>query len=100
MTLKVPCDPVLRRAGDDDTIEEALTYFTAMVGDRTPRGLQQAFVTSGAPLVEYLVREFVVLPWPDYFGAAPAARAQGRHIVPAPLDVDALGGWHTCYPPR
>ena len=31
-----PCNPVLRRAGVDDTIEDALTYFHAVVGDRTP----------------------------------------------------------------
>jgi 3-oxosteroid 1-dehydrogenase len=91
----LPCNPVLRRAGDDDTIEDALTYFHAVVGDRTPRELQDAFVTGGAPLVEYLegdpALEFVVLPWPDYFGAAPAARAEGRHVIPKPLPADALG---------
>ncbi|BDU00076.1 FAD-binding protein [Nocardia sputorum] len=90
-----PCNPVLRRAGDDDTIEEALAYFRAVVGDRTPAELQEAFVTGGAPLIEYLENdpafEFQVLPWPDYFGAAPHARAGGRHIVPAPLPADALG---------
>ena len=90
-----PCNPVLRRADDDDTIEQAVTYFTAVVGDRTPRELQAAFVTGGAPLVEYLEQDpalqFAVLPWPDYFGAAPGARAAGRHIVPAPLSADALG---------
>ncbi|MGY1812491.1 FAD-binding protein [Blastococcus sp. SYSU D00820] len=90
-----PCNPVLRRAGDDDTVEDALTYFAAVVGDRTPRELQEAFVRGGAPLVEYLERDpalaFAVLPWPDYFGAAPGARAQGRHIVPAPLPAAALG---------
>jgi 3-oxosteroid 1-dehydrogenase len=36
-----PCNAVLRRAGSDDTIEDALTYFHAVVGDRTPRALQE-----------------------------------------------------------
>ncbi|MGP0079835.1 FAD-dependent oxidoreductase, partial [Mycobacterium sp.] len=49
-----PCNPVLRRAGDDDTIEDAFAYFRAVVGDQTPADLQEAFVTGGAPLVEYL----------------------------------------------
>ncbi|WP_433634922.1 FAD-binding protein [Nocardia sp. CA-120079] len=90
-----PCNPVLRRAGDDDTIEDALAYFRAVVGDRTPAELQDAFVTGGAPLVEYLESdrafEFQVLPWPDYFGMAPHARAGGRHIVPSPMPAERLG---------
>lgn len=90
-----PCNPVLRRAGDDDTIEDALAYFRAVVGDRTPAALQEAFVRGGAPLVEYLERdrafEFQVLPWPDYFGATPHARPMGRHIVPVHLAAERLG---------
>lgn len=90
-----PGNPVLRRAGDDDTPEEALEYFRAVVGDRTPAELQRAFVTGGAPLVEYLEQDpalrFQVLPWPDYLGKAPHARPTGRHIVPVPLHAGALG---------
>lgn len=90
-----PGNPVLRRAGDDDTIDDALAYFTAVVGDRTPAALQRAFVTGGAPLVEYLEQDealrFQVLPWPDYFGKAPHARAGGRHIIPQPLPAERLG---------
>ena len=94
-----PCNPVLRRAGVDDTIEEALTYFHAVVGDRTPRELQDAYVHGGARLIEYLEAAeadgafaFKVLPWPDYFGSAPGARLDGmRHIVSRALPADALG---------
>src|SRR5213078_3980191 len=62
-----PCNPVLRRAGaDDDTIDDALAYFHAVVGDRTPRDLQDAYVRGGARLVEYLEQDdsfaFKVLP--------------------------------------
>src|ERR1700761_5573886 len=53
-----PCNPVLISAGmDDDSIEDALTYYRAVVGDRTPRELQETFVRGGAPLVEYLVQD-------------------------------------------
>ncbi|MBF6451132.1 FAD-binding protein [Nocardia elegans] len=90
-----PCNPVLQRAGDDDTMDDALAYFAAVVGDRTPEPLQRAFVTGGAPLVEYLERDealrFQVLPWPDYFGKAPHARPGGRHIIPQPLPAEDLG---------
>ncbi|MDT5225385.1 MAG: 3-oxosteroid 1-dehydrogenase [Mycobacterium sp.] len=89
-----PCNPVLVRAGTDDTIEDALTYYHAVVGDRTPRELQDTFVRGGAPLIEYLEEDpdlkFVPLPWPDYYGKAPKARLDGqRHIAVKPLKVAA-----------
>lgn len=91
-----PCNPVLKRAGSDDTIEDALAYFHAVIGDRTPRQLQDTYVRGGAALIEYLEAdpyfEFTVLPWPDYFGAVPGARTDGlRHIVPKPLPAKHLG---------
>jgi 3-oxosteroid 1-dehydrogenase len=91
-----PVNPVLRRAGVDDTIEDALTYYHAVVGDRTPRDLQETFVRGGAPLVEYLERDehiaFALLPWPDYYGKAPKARLDGmRHMTAAPLPASDLG---------
>jgi 3-oxosteroid 1-dehydrogenase len=53
-------------------------------------------VRGGGKLIEYLEEdsnfEFAELPWPDYFGNAPDARADGRrHIVPTPLPASALG---------
>ncbi len=90
-----PANPVLLRAGTDDTVEDALEYYTAVVGDRTPRELQEAYVRGGAPLIEYLEHDerlkFQVLPWPDYFGSAPKARGDGmRHIVAKALRVSAV----------
>jgi 3-oxosteroid 1-dehydrogenase len=93
-----PCNPVLLRAGVDDTIDAALTYYHAVVGDRTPRELQDAYVRGGARLIEYLEGDpdgafaFKVLPWPDYFGSAPGARSDGmRHIVSRAIPASALG---------
>jgi succinate dehydrogenase/fumarate reductase flavoprotein subunit len=94
-----PCNAVLRRAGCDDTIDAALTYFHAVVGERTPRDLQETYVRGGAALIDYLESdavpdtfEFTVLPWPDYFGNAPQARGDGmRHIIATPLPGERLG---------
>lgn len=91
-----PCNPVLERAGTDDTIDAALSYFHAVVGERTPRELQEAYVRGGAEFIEYLERdeafEFIALPWPDYYGKAPGARNDGyRHTVPVPLPDRELG---------
>ncbi|GAB2660145.1 FAD-binding protein [Prescottella soli] len=94
-----PCNPVLKRAGTDDTIEDALEYYHAVVGDRTPRELQDAYVRGGAPLIEYLeqdeILKFEMLPWPDYFGKAPKARLDGqRHTMPSPLPISEVGDLH------
>ncbi|MFD4407483.1 FAD-binding protein [Nocardia sp. NPDC058499] len=90
-----PGHPVLVRAGDADTPVDALKYFRAVVGERTSVELQRAFVTGGAPLVEYLEQDpalqFQILPWPDYFGNAPQVGPTWRHIIPFPLRADALG---------
>ncbi|MFF1755073.1 FAD-binding protein [Nocardia sp. NPDC058244] len=91
-----PCNPVLERAGTDDTLDDALTYYRAVVGDRTPDELQQTYVRRGRDLIEYLEAdnhfEFQMLPWPDYFGKAPKARLDGqRHIMPSPLPAAELG---------
>ena len=91
-----PCNPVLRRAGVEDTVEDALTYYRAVVGDRTPAQLQETYVRRGAEVIEYLERDdsfaFMAYPWPDYFGKAPKARLDGnRHIIPTPLPAAELG---------
>ncbi|MBL1073132.1 FAD-binding protein [Nocardia sp. 2] len=91
-----PCNPVLARAGVDDSFEDALTYFRAVVGDRTPAELQETYVRGGARVIEYLEQDeafsFQMFPWPDYFGRAPKARLDGkRHIIPTPLPAAALG---------
>ncbi|WP_328396040.1 FAD-binding protein [Nocardia sp. NBC_00416] len=91
-----PVNPVLRRAGTDDTLDDALTYYHAVVGDRTPRELQDTYVRRGGDLIEYLESDdhfaFEMLPWPDYFGRAPKARLDGqRHIMPTPLPAAELG---------
>ncbi len=44
-----PTNAVLKRAGDDDTIEDALEYYHAVVGDRTPRELQEATCAAVRP---------------------------------------------------
>ncbi|OMB92919.1 3-ketosteroid-delta-1-dehydrogenase [Mycobacterium sp. NS-7484] len=90
-----PCNPVLKRAGTDDTIEDALEYYHAVVGDRTPRELQETYVRGGAGLIEYLEADdnlkFAPMPWPDYFGKAPKARTDGqRHIAARPLKVEKV----------
>lgn len=90
-----PCNAVLKRDGSEDTLDDARTYFRAVVGDRTPVEVQDAYLETGAELVDYLESdddvEFMVWPWPDYFGSAPGASPGDRHIMMAPLEPERLG---------
>ena len=92
-----PCNPVLIRAGSDDTIDEALRYYRD-VSSATARlaELQETYVRGGAALIEYLERDegfaFKILPWPDYYSSVPGARNDGlRHIVSKAVPDDRLG---------
>lgn len=91
----LPTNPVLKRAGSQDTLQAASTYYHAVVGDRTPRALQDAYLNTGHRLVAFLEQNpwlrFQVFPWPDYFGTAPCASAEGRHIIAEGIELAALG---------
>src|ERR1700704_6627425 len=92
-----PCNPVLRRAGSDDTLDAAFAYFHAVVGNRTLAELQRTYVYGGSDLIAYLEQdahfEFDVLPWPDYFGGLPHARLDGlRPTRSTPLPPQPPGG--------
>ncbi|MDT0577076.1 FAD-binding protein [Croceicoccus sp. F390] len=90
-----PGNAVLRRGGGDHDFASARAYYHEVVGNRTPRDLQDAYLDTGAELIEFLEEDpdlaFIVHPWPDYFGALPTASATGRHIAPAPLPAASLG---------
>ncbi|MCT7661159.1 FAD-binding protein [Mycobacterium deserti] len=91
-----PCNPVLARAGCDDTIDDALRYYRAVVGERTPADLQETYVRGGAALIAYLEHDehfaFKILPWPDYYSSVAGARNDGlRHIVSKAVPDSRLG---------
>lgn len=87
-----PCNPVLLRAGTDDTIEDALTYYRAVVGDRTPRELQETL----RPRRRAADRVPGGRPEPEVRAAAVARLlrqgAQGAPRRPAPHRGQAAGG--------
>ncbi|MFD0854939.1 FAD-dependent oxidoreductase, partial [Actinomadura adrarensis] len=93
-SIWLPGNQALKRAGLADSVELGRAYFTAVVGDRTPAELQDAFLSTGPELVEFLEKdpalEFQYIPFPDYF-EAPGRFDGGRSITPAPLPSAELG---------
>jgi 3-oxosteroid 1-dehydrogenase len=92
--LWLPGNQVQHRAGVPDTVELGLEYFRAVVGDRTPLALQEAYLTTGPELVEFLEKDPALIfdygPFPDYF-EAPGRIENGRGIFPRPLAAADLG---------
>lgn len=102
----VPDNPVMRRAGVKDTVEDGVRYLQSVVGDQGPAtsvGRQEAYVRGGARMIEFLLEEGVPLSiapdYPDYHPEAPGAHDQ--RIVATPwLDARELGAWQDLPRPR
>ena len=93
----LPGNQASMRDGLDDTNDIALDYFQKVVGDRTPRDLQEAFVRGGPKVVEYLERSphirFFWFAFPDYYAdiGCPPAHARGRDVLTMPLPLSEAG---------
>ncbi|TCW18454.1 FAD-dependent oxidoreductase [Dietzia cinnamea] len=90
----LPGNAVLARDGVDDSVEKGRTYFRAVVGDRTDRDLQDAFLNTGPEVVTFLQEELGIptrfQAFPDYFDA-PGRQEQGRSIYPKPIKGEEVG---------
>ncbi|WP_156681272.1 FAD-dependent oxidoreductase [Sphingomonas profundi] len=79
--------------GTSDSREETLRYLDGVTNGPIRRDRLEAFVDTGPAMVAYLKEigmEPIVMPWPDYFAEAPAARAD-RSIVFPMYDGRKLG---------
>ena len=90
----LPGNPVLARDGLEDSVERGRTYFRAVVGDRTDRDVQDAFLNTGPRVVEFLQDELGIpsrfQAFPDYFDA-PGRQESGRSIYPKPIKGEEVG---------
>jgi 3-oxosteroid 1-dehydrogenase len=86
--------PGNRFVDDDNDVEEASRYLDALVGDRAPRELREAYLARGGEMVEYLDRIGVGF-WHsktvvDYHPEIPGS-ARGRALEPQTFDGRVLG---------
>ena len=90
----LPGNPVLARDGLEDSVERGRTYFRAVVGDRTDQQVQDAFLSTGPAVVEFLQDELGIpmrfQAFPDYFDA-PGRQEAGRSIYPKPIKGVEVG---------
>ncbi|MGW4119603.1 FAD-dependent oxidoreductase [Nocardia sp. NPDC004711] len=90
----LPGNHVLARQGVDDSVEQGLTYFSALVGDRTSSELQRAYLETGPSVAEFLENTAGIplehRPFPDYYDA-PGRSANGRSIFAQSIEAAEVG---------
>ncbi|WP_063047008.1 FAD-binding protein [Nocardia pseudovaccinii] len=102
----VPDNPLMRRAGVKDSVEDGVRYLQDVVGDQGPATSitrQEAYVRGGSRMLEFLLSEGVPLAitpdYPDYHPEAVGSHTQ--RIVGTPwLDARELGAWQDLPRPR
>lgn len=97
--LWLPDNPVMRRAGIQDSRAEALTYLQAAIGDPdipSSTARREAFVDAVTPLVDLLSRLGVqwipAVKYPDYYPDRPGGKI-GRSLEVKPFNARRLGDW-------
>ncbi|MEV0354865.1 FAD-dependent oxidoreductase [Nocardia sp. NPDC050697] len=90
----LPGNHVLARQGVEDSVQRGLTYFTALVGDRTRPEVQRAYLETGPAVADFLENTIGIplehRPFPDYFDA-PGRSANGRSIFARAIPADEVG---------
>jgi succinate dehydrogenase/fumarate reductase flavoprotein subunit len=94
--LWIPGNLYARSAGTTDTIADARRYLEAELGDAFDAAKVDAFLKSGAEMVEFFERETALqfvpgLLTPDFHAHSPGS-GTGRVVCAAPFDGRALGG--------
>jgi 3-oxosteroid 1-dehydrogenase len=99
--LWLPDSPVAERAGLQDSFEEGMRYFQAVVGDKggpaSSIARRTAFIKEGRTMVQFLERSgmrFVYCDgYSDYYDELPGGKARGRVLGAEMLGSRAMGEW-------
>lgn len=94
--LWIPCSPLARQAGVQDSVEAARTYLQHEAGNHFDRARVDAFLANGPRMVEFMQNETAVRfelgpQFSDYHPDAPGGLPGGRSICAAPYDGRQLG---------
>lgn len=97
--LWMPTNPLMPTFGQEDSLEKALTYLDATVGDVGPASSperRRAFVENVPEVFRFLerlgVRWAAAKKYPDYYPDRPGGMT-GRGIEAEPFNTRALGPW-------
>ena len=101
--LWMPTNPLIRQTGREDSVEKALTYLAAAVGEAGPASSperRRAFVETVPDVYFFLERHGLrwtaAKDYPDYYPDRPGGMT-GRGIEVEPLDTRKLGTWFATF---
>lgn len=92
----IPGNYALKKAGQDDPLENSKLYLDSIVGDVVPKVRRDTYVDRGSEVMDFLrektpVRFTWVPDYADYHPEQPGGRPKGRTVEPIPLDARFLG---------
>ncbi|MDP4504941.1 FAD-dependent oxidoreductase [Nonomuraea turcica] len=97
--LWMPTNPLMATFGREDSVDKALTYMAAAIGDAGPASSperRRAFVETVPEVFRFLerlgVRWAADKDYPDYYPDRPGGMV-GRGIEAEPFDLRTLGAW-------
>jgi 3-oxosteroid 1-dehydrogenase len=96
----VPNSPVMRADGVRDSVDDALAYLDAVIGDSGPASSparRSAFVETAPQMMAFLQDHGVPFEhsygYTDYYDDLPGARRESRTHETVPFDTNTLGPW-------
>ncbi len=97
----IPANPLLAKAGIEDSIDKGRQYLDALVGDHgggASPARREAFLRAAPEMIRFLQRQGMKIRrplhvWPDYYDDLPGGLPQGRSLMPVPFNLKTLGPW-------
>ena len=96
----VPNNPVILANGVQDSYDDGMRYFEAVVGDVGPassRARRHAYLIEGPAMIAFLQDQGITFVhcdgYSDYYSNAPGGKDRGRSVETAPYDARDLGPW-------
>lgn len=95
--LWIPCNPLEKQAGIDDSLDEVRFYLRQDLGNHYGEVKIDAFLENGPRMLDFLdqhtdVKFFVGTTLPDYHSDKPGSRSGGRSICAQPINGRELAG--------
>jgi len=91
----IPDNPHMQAIGYPDSIDDALTYMKATIGEDCDEDKSLAYIETGPALVRYFEKytkvAFRAGPLPDYYSDLPGGKDKYRALDPLPLGARELG---------
>jgi 3-oxosteroid 1-dehydrogenase len=107
--LWIPNSPTMRRAGETDSIGDALLYMNTLIGDLPPASTDERkkrYLNEGPRMIDFIesrgVRLAFALGYSDYHDELPGGRPRGRGVTSALFNLRKLGEYakYIPNPPR